>query len=207
VRFVVPEGKNRVGAPSYQIVGEEAIETYAVEDLSPPDPDLHDVAIAEIRRRFIARALANDATNATVTLANVGLLGFVVAPGEIAYFEFDAIFRSAAGTTGVAFAVSGPQNSTIVSERRIPTSGAAAVNVMNTQQGTGNDATSTATANIDAANTDRLAKISGIVRAGTQQGDGGLVRLRFRSEVAGSTVTVLAGSFVRAWFDEPPVAP
>ena len=156
------------------------------------------------KRRFVARTLAADEVNSTNVLANVGLLGFVVAAGETAYFEFDAIFRTAATQTGVAFAVSGPANSSIVCERNIPTSGAAAANVINTQQASGDDATNTATTSIDAANTDRLANVRGIVRAGPNPGDGGLVRLRFRSEVNNSAVTVRGGSFVRAWFDEPP---
>lgn len=131
--------------------------------------------------------LASDAINTTVTLADVGL-SFAAVSGTDYEFEFKVAFRTAATTTGIALALSGPATTLLAYVIRIPTSATAeSVGYRNAF------ATELLTTAIDAAATPRLAVVSGLVRASA----GGTVALRFRSEVAASEVRVLSGSMVR----------
>lgn len=131
--------------------------------------------------------LASDATNTTVTLADAGL-SFAVTSGTDYEFEFKVAFRTAATTTGIALALSGPATALLAYSMRIPTS--ATAESMAFRNAFAAELLTTA---IDAAATPRLAVIAGLVRPSA----GGTVALRFRSEVAGSEVRVLAGSMVR----------
>ncbi len=57
VPFGLPEGKRRIGEPSYAIVDGAAIETYAVEDVPPQlPPEKHpiELEIEDLKRRVAA---------------------------------------------------------------------------------------------------------------------------------------------------------
>jgi hypothetical protein len=105
-------------------------------------------------------------------------------------FEFHIIFRSAATTTGIALAVNGPSGpAAIVVQRQIPTSLTAVTMGQARAYNSG-----AASSGVDVINADNLAILQGILRNGANSGT---VILRFASEVAGSTVTVRAGSMAR----------
>jgi hypothetical protein len=55
--FAAPEGKRRIGEPSYQIVDGKAVEFFAVEDIAPsPPPEKHpiELEIEDLKRRVAA---------------------------------------------------------------------------------------------------------------------------------------------------------
>jgi hypothetical protein len=132
--------------------------------------------------------LAADVTNTTVTLADATSLAFAVVSGTDYEFEFKVAFRTAAPTTGIGLALSGPATSLLAYQIRIPTS--ATAEVFANRNAFATELLSTA---IDAAATPRLAFIRGVVRPAAN----GTVMLRFRSEVAGSEARVLTGSMAR----------
>jgi hypothetical protein len=136
-----------------------------------------------------------DQSNSTTTLADVTDLGFPVSANADYWFEFIVVFQTAATTTGIRLDLNGPASPTyIVWWREIPLSAqtAGTDNIQDRQlvawQG---DA---ATGSIGVANQNFVARITGILRNGA---NAGTLQLQFASEVAGSAVTVKAGSIVR----------
>jgi hypothetical protein len=142
--------------------------------------------------------LEADATNSTTTLSDVlgsseSPFAIDLSPSTNCYFNFTVAFQTAATTTGIKLAVNGPASPTyVVYETKIPTDAAGSFHV---EQCTTWDCGS-ATSGIDAANTPRLAHITGIVSRGASTET---LTLRFASEVAGSTVTILKGSYGIIW--------
>ncbi|HVE27285.1 MAG TPA: hypothetical protein VNC22_17890, partial [Sporichthya sp.] len=134
--------------------------------------------------------LTADVTNTTTSLADVTGLSFPIAASTDYEFEFLIAFQTAAITTGLALALNGPGTPTLLAARiEVPVSASTEIdrhtNTYNTE------ALGTA---VDAANTPRLARITGVLRNGVTAGT---LTARFRSEVAGSAVVVKAGSIVR----------
>ncbi|HVE24809.1 MAG TPA: hypothetical protein VNC22_05375 [Sporichthya sp.] len=134
--------------------------------------------------------LTADVTNSTVTLADVTGLAFTAAASTDYDFEYLIAFTSAAVTTGLALALNGPGTPTLLACRiEVPISASTEVdrhtNTYNTE------ALGTA---VDVASVPRLARIVGVLRNGSTAGP---VIARFRSEVAGSAVTIKAGSIAR----------
>lgn len=104
-------------------------------------------------------------------------------------FEFYIRWQSAATTTGIAFSIDGPASPTFIGYHiEIQTSGSSNFDVWATAY---ND--NTPSNSIDAANVDRFARVSGMVR--TASDVSALFELRFASEVAASAVTLKARSF------------
>lgn len=131
-----------------------------------------------------------DVSNSTVTLADVTGLSFTAAANTDYDFEFLVPFTSSALTTGLALALNGPGTPTLLAVRiEVPIGAGTEVdrhtNAYNTE------ALGTA---VDVVNVARLARILGVLRNGATAGS---VIARFRSEVAGSAVTVKAGAVVR----------
>jgi hypothetical protein len=149
-------------------------------------------------RNALQAPLEGDITNSTTTLSDVSgsansAFAIDISASTTCYFNFTVAFQTAATTTGIKLAVNGPDSPTyVVYETKIPTDAAGSFHV---EQCTTWDCGS-ATSGIDAANTSRLANITGVVSRGAT---GGYLTLRFASEVAGSTVTILKGSYGMVW--------
>lgn len=131
-----------------------------------------------------------DQANSTVTLANVTDLAFSVAANGVYGFMFVVVYKTAALTTGLRLEMNGPTLGTglvhYVAEFSV------AANLWHTRHSPtayGGAGTSLA---VDLANTNRLARVQGVLRNGTTAGS---LSLQFASEVATSAVTILAGSW------------
>jgi hypothetical protein len=134
--------------------------------------------------------LGSDLTTTSTSFGDATGLSFSVSANTDYLFEFHIIFRSAATTTGIALAVNGPSGpAAIVVQRQIPTSLTAVTMGQARAYNSG-----AASSGVDVINADNLAILQGILRNGANSGT---VILRFASEVAGSTVTVRAGSMAR----------
>lgn len=136
-----------------------------------------------------ATRLASDLTSTATALANATGLSFAVEANKDYRWDADLTFRSAATTTGIHLAVSGPAS---------PTSCCCMIMIADggTSQadwGTGYD-NGQMSAAVYAADTDYPARLSGIFRNGA---NAGTFILRFASEVAASQVTIKAGSVIR----------
>lgn len=129
--------------------------------------------------------LSADVFQTTVTLADVTGLQIPVTAGQDFEFEWLIAFRTAATTTGLALTINGPANSLLAFQVRVPISATAEV----VRHGGAFNAEALGTG-VDAANAPRLAVIRGVIRP-TANGD---LIPRYRSEIAGSEVRVLAGS-------------
>lgn len=129
--------------------------------------------------------LAADVANSTVTLASVTGLSFTAFANTTYLVELIGAFQSAAATTGIALALDIPSGS--VSGLLLhPTS---ATGLGGTEQ-IADAATTGATGGVRVANTNVAVTARWIIAIGAT---GGTVQLQFRSEVAGSAVTVKAG--------------
>lgn len=135
--------------------------------------------------------LGSDQTRSATSFADVTGLTYPVAAGKDYFVEFGVIFRSATTFTGIAFAVDGPASpSAVVFQGTIPTGPSTAQPVHARAYDSGPFSPS-----VDVANSDMYAVLTCFLRNGPNSGD---LRLRFASENAGQTVTVRAGSFLRA---------
>lgn len=133
--------------------------------------------------------LGADVSNSTVTLADATGLALPLLTNTDYWFAFMVLWRSAATTTGIALALGGPAGLADLGYFvEIPTA-AGAVSFGSR----GALASELLTTAAEAANATRLARIEGVVRVGATAGS---LVLRFRSEVAGSAVTIRAGSVV-----------
>ena len=124
-------------------------------------------------------------TNSTTTLADVPGMSFSVTSGRRYMFHFMGTYQSAATTTGIGFAFSGPSmtNSGFISRVRQAANGtdtlfdATQPNAFTTQA---------ASASVVAANTSYMWEVHGYC---TPSADG-TIQLRAASEVAASQITV-----------------
>jgi len=134
--------------------------------------------------------LDTDVSTTLATFQDTGLGVPGLRPGTLHAFEFWVVFSSSTTTTGIALAVAGPASpALVVGQTQIPTSLTAI-----TQGAFGAYDAGTPTGSIDTINAARLARVWGLVRTGAA---GGGLRLRFRSEVATTAVTVRADSWGR----------
>jgi hypothetical protein len=128
--------------------------------------------------------LAADVANSTVTLAPVTGLSFAAAANTSYLVEVVGAFTSAATTTGIALALDIPSGSVV---------GQMIANISATALGSteqiADNATTGATTSVRAAATNTPVTASFIVAIGAT---GGTVQLQFRSEIAGSAVTMKA---------------
>jgi hypothetical protein len=133
-------------------------------------------------------AITADVETLSAAFGDAVGLALDLAPNTTYAFEFRIAFRSAALTTGLGLAVAAPALPVMLAyQREIPTGLTATV----LQQGFANDGTATASTGVDAAATDRYATLSGLIQTGAA---GGLLQLRFKTEVANSKIIVRAGS-------------
>jgi hypothetical protein len=131
-----------------------------------------------------------DVSSSVVTLADVTGLGFVVVAGTDYEFEFLLPFQSAALTTGIVLAVSGPGTPSLLAWRcEVPISATSSA----LRYGSAYNVETVGSA-VEQVNVPRLAMITGVLRNGATPGQ---LVARFRSEVAGSAVVVKAGALVR----------
>lgn len=132
------------------------------------------------------------ADQATTSNALVDVPGFQVHLFANRRYLFDCNlwFRTAATATGILFTVTGPA-SPVVLDLTVET--ALTLSTMNVQRITAYDG-GTPTPSIDAANADRLCRMTGYIQTGAASG---LLKLRARSEVNASQVILRAGSRAR----------
>jgi hypothetical protein len=124
-------------------------------------------------------------------LQNTTELGLTLAPSTAYTFEYYILFQSAATGTGIGLAVNGPAAPTVISYTvRIPL-GTDGNTTFHGGPGTYLDDW-VRSGSVQAANTTYLARISGVIRTNAS---GGTLLPRFQSEVAGSTVRVMAHSW------------
>ena len=128
-----------------------------------------------------------DQASTSAVFANVADLAFAVQPNTTYLFRFVLFYTTAAAATALQASVTTPAAPTLLRFFQRTHTGPTAIH-MGVQ--------SAADANLNPATgggaTPLVAEVEGVIRTG---GSGGNVQLRFRSEVAGSAVTVLAGSF------------
>ena len=130
-----------------------------------------------------------DVTNNTTTFANVTGLSFAVAANKDYLFEAFIIFQSTATATGIGFGVNGPASPVALAlETHIPISLVATTHGSARAYDIG-----TASAGVDTANANLLAKVEGIFRNGANAGN---LIIRFKAETA-ATVKVMTGSILR----------
>jgi hypothetical protein len=133
-----------------------------------------------------------DNTNSSnSTLSSATGLDFTLAANTTYSFDYYILFQSAATTTGIGLAVTGPASPAIISYTANIPIGADAVNVLYSGWGTGYDDPVVATAAPSIGAT-YLARIYGVIKTGATAGT---LTPRFRSEVNSSTVTLKAGSW------------
>ncbi len=135
--------------------------------------------------------LASNVANSTVTLAPVTGLSFTALPLTTYLVEVIGTFQSAALTTGIAMALDIPSGSIT----GLPIAAISATAVGGTEQ-IADNATTGATASVRAINTNTPIIGKYIIAVGAT---GGTVQLMFRSEVAGSAVTMIAGVTAFGW--------
>jgi hypothetical protein len=105
---------------------------------------------------------------------------------------FTVIFTSAATAVGPKFSLAGPAGGVLTSWRsEIEVTGGPSTSAVSVKSQTVPDAEHV-TASIDVANAPRVARLQGSWLNGATWG---LVRLRFGSEVAGTTITIKRGSW------------
>ncbi|HJQ66344.1 MAG TPA: hypothetical protein VJ816_08205 [Gemmatimonadales bacterium] len=131
-----------------------------------------------------------DVANSTTTLANATGLSFTAAANADYLIEAFLVYTSAATTTGLNLAISGPASPAgVVGDWRAYTSATAALLRQFTAYDTG-----TPTTGVLAAGAAQYADFRAMLRTGAA---GGAVTLRFASEVAASAITLKAGSLLR----------
>lgn len=130
------------------------------------------------------RLTADRATTLTAYQDATGL-SFAVTAGQFYSFYFWVMFQTAATTTGLNLSLNAPANNFLVFNVDTPTS--ATARTLSNRRAVNTGATATA---IDAANANTLAVIRGTINPTAS----GTLIVRFASEIAGSNVTVKAGS-------------
>jgi hypothetical protein len=131
-----------------------------------------------------------DVSNSTTAFANATGLSFTAAANADYLIEAFLVYTSAATTTGINLALTGPASPAgVVGEWRAYTSATAALLRQFTAYDSG-----TATTGVIAAAAAQYAQFTAMLRTGAA---GGAVTLRFASEVGTSAVTLKAGSLLR----------
>jgi hypothetical protein len=128
--------------------------------------------------------LTADVANSTTTLAPLTGLSFAGSANTTYLVEIVGAFQSAATTTGIALALDIPSGS-VAGQVLAATSGTA---IGATEQ-IADNATTGATTGVRAVNTNTPISARFVVAVGAT---GGTVQLQFRSEIAGSAVTMKA---------------
>lgn len=136
--------------------------------------------------RVVKRKTANQAVSVTGLTAITELLA-TLEVGATYAFEFNLVYQSAAGGTGIALSLNGPAAPTrLAYMKTTPTTATAATiataNAYNVTQ---------ASATTTAANADQFAKMEGVIVVGASAGD---LQLTVGSESNGVAVTIMAGS-------------
>ena len=134
---------------------------------------------------WVWTTLAADVANSTTTLAAVTGLSFTAAANTSYLVQLFGALQSAATTTGATLAVDIPSGS-IVGRTTINSSATA----MLTTEQIADNATTGITTGVRAANTNVPVEAWFRIDIGAT---GGTVQLQFRSEIAGSAVTMKAG--------------
>lgn len=138
----------------------------------------------------ILRKTANQASTSLV-FADVTSLTFPIAGGEAVSFEFELYLTSAVSTTAPQLSINGPLSPALL--RYSVTQATSATAWHNSSQVAYDTVVNPATG---PASTALPCRVSGVITAGAV---GGTVALRLRSEVSGSAVTVLAGSWGKVY--------
>lgn len=125
-----------------------------------------------------------------ITAGDVTGLEHAIAVNQRLMFRGSLLYTAAAATTGLGLGVNGPAGATV----------AARVQIAETATTVRNGIITTLDGNVQAlasaAATPMFALIEGSMLAGATAGT---LALRLRSEIAGSAVTILAGSFLTLW--------
>lgn len=132
---------------------------------------------------------ATNQANSTVTPADVVDLVYAVTASTRFFFEAVLFYTAAAATTGIGVGVNGPVGSSLIAGVLISTSATAVQNGIITTL----DGNVQGTAGLTTA---LMVTVRGTILVGATAGN---LAMRFRSEVAGSAVNVLAGSHLKVW--------
>jgi hypothetical protein len=131
-----------------------------------------------------------DESNSTTTLDDVDEMFFDVDPGQEYEFEFDVPYSSAASGTGLGLAISGPATPDYLTYSvqifGVTSDGASASFI---GAGTASDDVVQGPS-VQQANLVYIARVNGILKNGPNAGQ---IKLRFKSEIAASAVTIKAG--------------
>lgn len=140
------------------------------------------------------RVSGSDAASTSTSNADVAGMSMSVKANADYFFEFYGTYETAATTTGLKLAVTCPASPTSIRyETAIQISGAQGTDGWDTQAHVASDSTHTG-ASVDAANTARHFRVTGILRNGANAGN---ITLRLATEVAASAVTIHQGSYGR----------
>lgn len=131
--------------------------------------------------------LTANRVNSTNVLADVTDLAFQLLPNRHYVFNFAGAYTAAAGTTGLSLAINGPASPTLFRLLGRIAEGATAI-----RQGAASAYNTAITGANSGGATAMPFWIEGNISTGAA---GGLLQLRFASEVNASAVTVLAGSW------------
>ncbi len=134
--------------------------------------------------------LSSDVSKTATTWSDVTGLTFAVAANTSYEMTCNLIYRAAATTTGIGFALNGPSTPSIVAGQFTSNSSATALNGRSfiAYNGTGK------TTGVTTANTDTYGLFTAYFKNGTTAGT---LALRYSSEVSGSSVTVRSGSYCK----------
>lgn len=139
---------------------------------------------------FKTVTITSDVQTTSTSLSDITGLSFNIEANKKYLVQFFIVFQTAATTTGAFFSINGPSSPTLVNALVETPQGAVGTDMYRTQPVVNYDGGATATA-IDAANTNRLARITAVIINGSNSGT---LIARFATEVSGSAVTVKAGS-------------
>lgn len=138
--------------------------------------------------------LGGAQVSSSTSLADVSGLAMNMAANGVYQIECEVTFQSAAATTGLNLGLSTPSGARNMVEIVVPIDSNASATALRTIFPNGATATNAGNVigtGVTAANTNQTARISGIVRNGATAGP---CHIQFASEVAGSAVTIQAGS-------------
>ena len=132
-----------------------------------------------------------DQASGSTGLVDATDLIFPVLANTDYIFEYIVAYRTAATTTGLKLGINGPSGSTVTFQVLVAqTNSAAGTTNMATECFNALDG-AILTLSVDAANTDRIARIHGVMRVAATPGN---LALRFASEINASNVTIRKGS-------------
>ena len=159
-----------------------------IDAFAAANPNAYAEAVQREKNTAQGRAvlLTASLSNQTTALANVGI-GFQLAADRHYTFEFEGGYTTAAATTGLGLAVNGPANPT-----RVRMLVALATSATTAAYGGASAYDTVVLATTGPGATPMPFRVSGNISTGAESGP---FLLRFRSEVAGSAVTILSGSY------------